>query len=71
MLRNLGDLESEAYVFWTAVLDFRRAVRYGRPVDTEAFRVDMDVIHEMSDWLQIKMRCIDALIELPNMRRLA
>jgi len=56
-------LESEAYVFWAAVSDFRRDVRLGLPTYS-VFTEDMNVIHEMSEYPQIKMRCIDALIAM-------
>ncbi len=64
MLRNSVELRHEAFVFWSAVSDFRRDLRNGIPVSYITFAADIDVIHEMSDHLPIKMRCVDVLCEM-------
>jgi len=63
-MRSQCDLRAEAYVFWETVAEFRAKLRKRVPVNLAEFRDDMDVLHEMSDWPQIKIRCVDALIEL-------
>jgi hypothetical protein len=61
-------LATDAYVFWTAVSEIRRDWRLGIPADDEAFVEEMNVIHDMTDYAQIKLRCVDALIAM-NERR--
>lgn len=56
-MRRQISLCHEAYVFWTAVTDFRLQMRNGLPVDKLAFCEDISIIREMSDYPQIKLRC--------------
>lgn len=55
-------LATDAYVFWAAVSEIRRDWRLGIPADDEAFVEEINVIHDMTDYAQIKLRCVDALI---------
>lgn len=63
-MRRQVDLRSEAYVFWSAVSDFRRELRLGKPVSYPVFVTEIDTIHEISEWPQIRMRCISTLVEM-------
>lgn len=57
-------LRAETYILWTTVYDFRMKVRRRTPVNLQDYRDELDVIHASSDWPQIKMRCVDALISM-------
>jgi hypothetical protein len=61
-------LATDAYVFWTAVSEIRRDWRLGIPTDDVVFIEEMNAIHDISDYPQIKLRCVDALVFL-NERR--
>jgi hypothetical protein len=55
-------LDGEAYAFWEMMSDFRRDIRRGVPVDLPCFISDVEAVHELSDYTQIKARCQAALV---------
>jgi hypothetical protein len=63
-MKHSVDLRAEAYVFWVSVSEYRASLRHGLPADWPVMRDDIDTIHEISEWPQIKMRCVDFQMEL-------